>query len=484
MKNKLTLIINKYNGLSAAVKASLWFTICNFIQKGISFVTMPVFTRLLTKEQYGVVTVYNSWHQIISIFATLNLAAGVYNNCMTKYPDQKREITSSFQGLSTTVTSILFIIYISFMDFWTGVLELSPLFMICMFIELLFYPAYSLWSTGQRYEYQSKGIVLTTLVMAFGSPALGIVAVLSTDYKVQARILSYALIQIIIGLLFYIYNFKRGKVFFSKEYWLFAIKFNIPLLPHYLSMIVLSQADRIMISKMISSGAAAIYGVAYSVSQIMNIITSAINASFIPYTYKALKDADYKGIKNSANFLLLFVCGLSILAMACGPELVWFMGGKEYYRAIWVIPPVAASVFFTFLYPLFGNIEFYFEKTTFIMIASCTGAVMNIILNRIFIEKYDFYAAGYTTLVCYILFVVAHYIFHRRIIDQKIGKHIQIYDMKFIVILSIFEIVAMFCLVLIYDYAAIRYLIVIAMITIVIINRKRLIDRLNTIKKK
>ncbi len=62
------------------------------------------------------------------------------------------------------------------------------------------------------------------------------------------------------------------------------------------------------------------------------------------------------------------------------------------------------SVFFMFLYPLFANIEFYYEKTKFVMVASCSGALLNILLNYIFIGLYGYYAAGYTTLICYMVF--------------------------------------------------------------------------------
>ena len=58
-------IKQKYQSLSQPVKASLWFTVCNAVQKGISLVSTPIFTRMLTPEQYGVYTVYQSWYAII-----------------------------------------------------------------------------------------------------------------------------------------------------------------------------------------------------------------------------------------------------------------------------------------------------------------------------------------------------------------------------------------------------------------------------------
>ncbi len=484
MQKIISKVINKYKGLSAPVKASLWFAVCSFFQKGISFITTPIFTRLLTTEQYGVFSVYNSWYSIISIIATLNLSAGVYNNCVTKYPNDREKVTSSLQGLSTTVTALLFVVYLAGMEFWNNLLELSSLFIMLMFLELIFVPAYSFWTVGQRYDYKYRGVVFVTAIIAVGSPVVGIVAVLSTDYKAEARVVSYVLVQVVVGLFFYMHNFRRGKKFFSKEYWTFALKFNLPLIPHYLSMTVLNQADRIMISRMVSNSAAAIYSIAYSVSTIMSLVTTAINSSFVPYTYKALKDENYTGIRKHSTLLLILIGGVSLITMAFGPEIVWIVGGSEYYEAIWVIPPIAASVYFTFLYPLFANIEFYYEKTVGIMIASCCGAGANVILNYIFIKIFDYYAAGYTTLFCYILFVVAHYFFQKRILVREVHMKEDIYDMKLIIAISVFELVAMVGLIFTYKYTLLRYFVISILCVIAIVNHKKIIYGLKAIKKK
>ena len=46
-------LLDKYKKIPAPVKAGLWFFICTVLQKGIVFLTVPIFTRLLTTEQYG-----------------------------------------------------------------------------------------------------------------------------------------------------------------------------------------------------------------------------------------------------------------------------------------------------------------------------------------------------------------------------------------------------------------------------------------------
>ena len=128
MANLLKKGLTKYKNLPTPVRASLWSMICIGTQKGITLLSMPIFTRLLTREQYGVFTVYQSWYTILVIFATLNLYGGVYNNGLLKYEKRRNEFTSSIQGLSTTVTFCLFIVYIVAAPFWNSLLKLSTLY--------------------------------------------------------------------------------------------------------------------------------------------------------------------------------------------------------------------------------------------------------------------------------------------------------------------------------------------------------------------
>ena len=204
-----------YENMSAPVKSSIWFTICSVVQKAITLLSTPIFTRLLTTEQYGEYTVYQSWYQILTVFATLNLAAGVFNNGLLKYEKSRNEFTSSMQGLSTTVTGGLFLLYLCAMDFWNELMGLSTLYVVAMFVELLFVPAYHFWSKRERFSYRYKKLIVTTIIIAFGSPMLALIAVLNTTYKAEARVLSYVLVQVGIGLVFYVYNAVRGKKFFD-----------------------------------------------------------------------------------------------------------------------------------------------------------------------------------------------------------------------------------------------------------------------------
>lgn len=472
--------LNKYHNLSAPIKASLWFTVCNILQKGISMVTIPIFTRLLTTEQYGVYSVYQSWYSIIIVFTTLHLYYGVFNNGMIKYENDKNGFTSSIQGLATTTTAIFFFIYLLGIDHWNRLLNLPTVLVLVIFVDLFFTPAYSFWAAKQRFEFKYRSLVWVTVFIAILSPVLGFFAVIFSSYKAEARIISFVLVQVCVGIFFYWLNLYRGKKFFNLTYWAYALKFNLPLIPHYLSQSILNQSDRIMIASMIGESEAAIYSVAYSVSTLMILVTSAVNNSFIPYTYKCIRKKNFKQLEKSTNFLVTLVGIGSLLVIVFGPEVIALFAPKEYYDAIWIIPPVAISVYFLFLYPIFGNIEFYFEANNFIMWASIFGAILNILLNFVFINTFGYIAAGYTTLFCYIVFSLGHYLFMKKVLKKNLPG-IKIYNVKYIVFFSTFLILAMLLIVFVYPYVIIRYVITLLIILILFIKRDDIILRVKNI---
>ena len=82
-------MLEKYKNMSVASKAALWFVICSLIQKGISFITIPIFTRIMSVNDYGIYNLYLSWFQIFTIITSLYLYFGVFNNAMIKYESEK-----------------------------------------------------------------------------------------------------------------------------------------------------------------------------------------------------------------------------------------------------------------------------------------------------------------------------------------------------------------------------------------------------------
>ena len=91
-------LLNRYAKMSNMGKATLWFLLCNVLQRGLSVITVPIFTRIMSTEQYGYVTVYNSWLQILLLICTLRLDYGVFYKGLSKFKEQKHDYTITMQS--------------------------------------------------------------------------------------------------------------------------------------------------------------------------------------------------------------------------------------------------------------------------------------------------------------------------------------------------------------------------------------------------
>lgn len=168
--------------------------------------------------------------------------------------------------------------------------------------------------------------------------------------------------------------------------------------------------------------------------------------------------------------------------MAFAPEVIYIFAGEKYTDAIYVIPPIALSVLFIFEYSLFSTIEYYYEKTKWISTATCICAVLNLVLNFVFIRMYGYYAAGYTTLVCYVFLAYVHYLFYKKVLKEQ--SEDAIYDIKLIFAVSIMVLILMLILVLLYNNMYIRYSIILVLAVTVVKYKNMIMDLLFVFKNK
>lgn len=470
----------KWRRVPLTVKASTAYVVCNILQRCLSFITLPLFTRLMTTEQYGQATVYSSWQGILQIFLTLNLAYGSFSTAMVKFEEDRNGYISSVQGICILLSVFFCVIYLPFHDFWDRLLEL-PAYIICIMVsETVGATAMTLWSGKKRFEYKYVSVVAITIGLSIISPIVQYFLVISHDEKGYARIIGGALVNIVIGGAFLIYNFFRGRKIFHKEYWRYAVGFNVPLLVYYLSQMVFNQSDRIMISHMVGTDKAAIYGVAYSLAMMLTFVLGAINSSYVPWCYEKIKEGKEEDNRTVSIIIAAVMAMLLLAVIWFSPEVILFMAGRKYAEAVYVVPPVAISLLLLFYSQLFINIEFYYEEKKKLVWASVGAAVLNLVLNWVFIRRFGFIAAAYTTLVSYVFFAVCNYLAMRELLKER-GKVDNAYNYKGLLALfagfSVLATIGMF----LYASLGMRVSVAVAVLAGMVFKRKLLIQYLRMV---
>ena len=459
--------------MSDGQKSAIVFMLASLIQQGISFLITPLFTRLLSTEEFGMATVYNSWVEMVGTVAMLSLSSGIFNVGMVDYEEKRDSFTSALLGLSNVASVITMALFYLGSLLLPDVISMPKSLFVLMLIYFIFFPATRFWTARQRYEYKYKALTVVTILSALFSPLVGLIAVLSLKSNLgEVRLWGTNSVLILIGVFFYINTLRKSPKIMDKGIWKYALKFSIPLLPHYMAMHALSTSDRVMIQSMVGTAEAGLYGLAYTASMIICVAWTAIQGSLTPYVYEKMKKDDLKAIAPVAVPCIVLFSVLCFMVVLVAPELMLVLGGEKYRESIYVIPPLIAAVLFMQMYNLFSMVEFYHKKTVKIMFATLAAAIINVVLNYFAIKHFGYVAAAYTTLICYIIYCGFHYLNMRSIESRKI------YDIKFLVGYSVVYVALCLSCLLIYPYTVVRYIVLAAFLVGIFIKRKTLMKYL------
>lgn len=469
------VFFKRYDLLSIELKATVWFFACNVLQKGIQYITLPLFSRILSVEEYGEYVVFISWLSVISIFATLNLSAGMYMTGMAQYEEKRDEFSSNMIGLSIFFTSAVGVVYMLFYDKISFFINLDRIFIIIIFIHSLFSPLFLFWSAHERFELRYKELTALTVLGTLASPIMSLILLFNMSNRVLAICIGYISGQVCMGIYCVIRQLRKNIQLCNKSVWVEALAFNTPLVPHYLSYVVLGQADRVMISNMCGQYDAGIYGFAYQIANAINMLTAALDSAFSPQIYMEMKKQKNIVANKINGILILYVVIATVIALIA-PEIILLFGSSKYIEAKWVMPPIILSSYFLFLAGFFMKVEFYFKKNFYITSASTVIAMMNIILNYYFINRFGYIAASYTTLLCYACFAIAHCVFMKMTIKHE-NLTTSVFDIQKIIVISFFVVCILAIILGIYWLGLyVRYTLVVIMSLGVITNRNRLMS--------
>lgn len=389
----------------------VWQFLSQFFLTGISIITTPVFTRLLSTEEYGKFTNYNSWVVLIGVFAGLQ-SSGTIANAKVRYKeDEYRSYLSSIVSLTTISYAAVLLISIVFSKLISKLTLVSPDLISIMVMYSYATYMMTLYSQVLMMDMNAKKNAIIAFINALLTVALSIVLVLSLSRDKQyGRVYGTLIPTGVIAAIEAITVVKKGRVAYKTDYWKFCRRLSIPLIFHALAGTVLSLSDRIMLTRIDGDESTAIYSVAYSIGAMVNVLWTVYNTTWVPFYYQYKKDKDTEKINIKLNNYTITFSLLVGIFVLCIPEAFKLLIPKAYWIGINMIPVVAIGYYLNFMYSVYGNFEFFHEQTKLTSIGTVAAAVINIILNQVLITKYSYYGAAWATAIAYGLLFVFHYV--------------------------------------------------------------------------
>lgn len=394
-------------------KSGFWYAISNILVKATAFLTTPLFTRLLTQEQYGEYSNIASWVTILTVLTGFDAYTTVIRS-KHDFDSDMDTYVSSVYIMNIIVTIIVFVLIYLFWNFVSPVFAIEKKYFSIIFLYLIVLPAFNLFMTKQRAYYKYKLFASFTIITTLLSAVVSVLLVLKMDNKLDGRVIGQYVPPFLFYILIAFFILVKGhkaKIKYIK----YAAVISLPLVPHLLSLNILSSSARIMLKQMCGAEMAALYSVDYNCVQIITILFDSVNKAWAPWLMDALHAKEYKQTQKISNIYfgaMIFIC-LGILLI--GPEIILILGGDSYMGAIWALPPLLIACVFQVAYTMYVNVEFYMKKTISVAIATGLAAVVNIILNFMLIPRFGFVAASFNTLFSYIVLYFAHYIYLHKI---------------------------------------------------------------------
>lgn len=484
--NDMNKLLEKYRKIPIPLKASIWFIFCNILLKGISFFTAPMFARLLSTEEYGKLSIFASYEQIIIIFATWEVGLSPFQRGIFKFKENIRTFRSVIIFFSMLTSLIVTVIILCFGAEIVKFTEMPIWLLLVLLLYTFVYTAYVSWMTENKLNYNYRHVSIMTISMAIIQILCSMTAVTKIKATAEIKLLFTLLPAIIVSSILFFKRFKplqiirNGSV--AKEQLRFLLVFTWPLVIHSLSYLVLGQADRIMIGKMVSNSAAGLYSVSYTIASVVIIVQSGVLQVLSPWIYHQMDRKSFDVIRKKILSILFLVSALYILFMLIAPDVIICMYPEYYWEGIWCIPPISMGVYFMFMYSLFVAIEECLDQTKYVALVSITCALINLLLNYLGIKLFGYIACAYTTLFCYILFAVGHYYFMSKILKQKYNDA-KVYDGRLFFVVSLIMLVIMVGITFSYSNRIIRYSLAVIMIIFGIANKKKILSILSQFKQ-
>jgi O-antigen/teichoic acid export membrane protein len=383
--------------------------------KALGLISMPVFTRLMNREDYGIVAVYTATYGLLSSLTTLNAADGISRYYFEKDKSDFGSFISSAVQLILLIQIPFLAVLIIFKETIMGWMGLPPTLVYLMIVSLLYGVSYKIFQQILISHKLSKKFVKVRIFQSYSSFGLSTIFLLTiSGLQYVLRIAGFVIIQFVVGVWMFIQN--ASFIVWTKIQWKhvrYSLVYALPRLPYVLSGVILSQFDRIMLSSKLGPADAGIYSAAYNVGGLSFLIIGALTPALIPNFYKLMNEGKYNVVdKLNRNIAWLIAFG-GIGLMIFGGFVLKILADEKFHSGATLVPIIVLGYMFYGVAGVYNRYIGFYKITILQSIAALTSGTLNIILNNLWIPQYGGMGAAYTTAISYALLALLTWIFIR-----------------------------------------------------------------------
>ena len=388
--------------LRVPAKASLWYVASSAVARAIGALGTPIFTRLLTPEEYGLYPLYNTWLGVLTVIITLELTGTVMYRGLQRHREDTDSFIGAVLGLILTLSVIFLVIYALLGGFINRLTGLGTPEMLLMLVQIVSTSVISLYTARARFEYRYKAVAFLNLLTAVASPMLAVLFIAS-GIRAESRIIGSALALALTALPILIVTVRHCGALYSRNTWRYLLGKSLPLMPHYFAMTMILKVGEIAVSRIHGQEALGRFSVAMSVGMSLTVVTGGVMSALSPWMLRRVGGGDIGRIRELL-FLLTELISLSCLGLfAIAPEALALLASPAYRSALPAVYPLALSVIPTFLSGALMSGAAYFERSGISALPAVCAACLSAILSLLLLPFVDYRYLSLTVLACYTL---------------------------------------------------------------------------------
>ena len=388
----------------------------------LSFFLLPLYTGYLSTKQYGIVDLIQTYVTLIVPIVTLELEMSIFRYLVDsrgKSKETKRLMSNNFFMLGTglLIFSLFYILISSFITIkfrWLVLFDIIVCTLSGNFLQVS-------RGFGKTVDFSISCIItgLTTIIS-------NIVTIVYLGWGSFGMIFSMAIANLMCAL----YLFIRLKLYkmidfskIDKKIIVSTNKYSIPLIPNGVSWWIVNVSDRTIISMVLGASFNGIYAVSNKfptiISSLLGIFNLSWSESAALHVNSPDRDEFFSDIVNTAVKSFSALC---IGMIGCLPFVFPILINDKYNEAFKYIPILILGALFNVVICLYSGIYIAKKLTKQVASTAVIGAIINIVVNILFIKKIGLFAAALSTAIAYLSMMLYRYLDLKKYVNIKIEK--------------------------------------------------------------
>jgi len=395
------------------------YTISDILNKMVPFVLLPVLTRYLTPEDYGIIAMFFVFTAILGIVMTLETNTAVSVNYFKLSKEKLRVYIANILFIIAVATSITVVFVMIFHD-WISVVTTIPtewLFLGIVVTLLQFITTINLvlW----QFEQNPIPFGIYQIAQTIVNLTFSLILIIGFGMEWEGRLIAVVIASVFFGMMSFVFLFKRNYVEFkfNKDDIKDALKFGIPLLPHALSVWIKTGIDRVFLTMLVSASATGLYTVGFQIASVVTILTAAFNKAYAPYLFEKLKEISEEKKRALVKYTYLYFLGLLAIALSLSiiaPFLIDIFLGEKFRESKEYVSWLAFAFAFFGMYSIVVNYVLFTKKTAYLSYVTIAVSLFHALLSYIMISyNGSLGAAQATTITSFITFISVWWLSHR-----------------------------------------------------------------------